>query len=175
MRIRFNSRNIPLTDAFKDLANKKLKKLERYFTQETELTLLASQQGNHYVVEVTIPFNGSMIRGEESTGDLFSAVENVVEKLERQLQRHRSKLQHKWKHIDFSYEAEQEPTIDENEMEIVRTKSFSLKPIDAEEAVLQMELLDHAFFVFINGSTQQVNVVYKRKDGRYGLIEPDLG
>ena len=129
---------------------------------------------NRHIFEVTIPFNGVILRGEEATDDMYTSIDKVVEKLERQIARHRTKLERRIKdgsvRFDkFDFDVEEDES---GEPKIVRTKRFALKPMPVEEAVLQMELLGHTFFMFFNAETEEVNVVYKRKDGNYGLIEP---
>jgi putative sigma-54 modulation protein len=172
MRIKIVAKNFPVSENFKEMAQKKLGKLERYLAPETDAQLVVSAMGpNRYSVEVTMPLGSSTLRGEEVADDLFSAVESIVDKLERQIQRHRTKLQKRLRpHAMEDMAPEELPA--EDTLQIVRMKRFDLKPMDVEEAILQMDLLGHAFFIFLSSATQKVSVVYKRKDGRYGLIEP---
>ena len=135
-----------------------------------------SVENYRHIVEVTIPFNGVVIRAEESTDDMYASIDKVLDKLERQIHKHRTKLEKKIKSGAFKYEKplfSSEIELDERTPKVVKTKRFAVKPMSIEEAILQMELLDHDFFVFTNASTDEVNVLYTRKDGNYGLIEPE--
>ena len=131
---------------------------------------------NRHIVEVTIPYDGGVIRGEEITGDMYASIDNVLDKLEKQIIRHRTKLE---KCLRSGAFREMEPALamdDEAEEEgpkIVRVKRFAIKPMSEEEAMLQIEMVGHSFYVFLNSDTNQMNVLYKRKDGNYGLIEPE--
>ncbi|WP_057976811.1 ribosome hibernation-promoting factor, HPF/YfiA family [Caloramator mitchellensis] len=178
MKFMITGKNIMLTDALKDTVEKKLGKLERYFSPEQEAHVFLSVQKNKQIIEVTIPFNGMILRGEESTGDMYSSIDNVVEKIERQIIKQKTKLQkrvHNGETLRFLDIPEyRDRDVDEEEGKIVKRKRFSVKPMDLEEAMLEMELLGHSFFVFRNADTEEVNVIYKRKDGNYGIIEPEV-
>ncbi len=172
MRISYTGKNIEVSDYLRELADKKLAKLERYFPEDTEVQVTMSVEKSRHIIEVTIPYAGGIIRGEEVTNDMYASIDNVIAKLEKQILRHKSKLnqtlRYEGESDDYDYEE------DEDEApKIVRVKRFSMKPMDAEEAALQMELLGHNFFVFTNGRTGEMNVIYKRKDGNYGLIEAE--
>ncbi len=178
MKVIVSGRNMNITDALRDTVESKLNKLDKFFYNELEAQATLSVQKNRQIIEVTIPINGSILRVEEATDDMYSSIDNAVDKLTRQLRKQKSKLENrnsKYKTIRFENIPAYEP---ENgnapESKIVRTKRFSIKPMNAEEAVLQMELLGHNFYVFLDGETDEVGVVYKRKDGNYGLIEPYL-
>jgi len=175
MRYMITGKNIVLTDALKDTVERKLSKLEKYFNKEQEAHVTLSVQKNRHIIEVTIPFNGMILRGEEATDDMYSAIDNVVEKIEKQIIKHKTKLQ-KRIHNGETLRLLDIPEYNEEEEEgkIVKRKRFSIKPMDVEEAILEMELLGHNFFVFRNSETEEVNVVYKRKDGNYGIIEPEF-
>lgn len=175
MKIIVSGKNMDITDALRDTVLSKLGKLDKFFSNELEAQATLSVQKNRHIIEVTIPINGSILRAEESTEDMYSSIDKAVDKLTRQLRKQKSKLEnrnHKYETIRF----ENIQTYEEDNMEpkIVKTKRFSMKPMNAEEAVLQMELLGHNFYVFLDGDTDDVGVVYKRKDGNYGLIEPNL-
>ena len=177
MRIIVSGKNVNVTDALKDRVEKKLSKFERFFGPATEVHATLSVEKNRHIFEVTIPFNGVILRGEEATDDMYTSIDNVIEKLERQMRRQKTRLEKRIKDINFRFDnlgAHPDEDEDEEEMRIVRTKRFAMKPMPAEEAVMQMELLGHNFFVFSNAETDEVNVVYKRKDGNYGLIEPEF-
>lgn len=181
MRIIVSGKNFNVTDALKDRVDKKLSKFEKYFGPNTEAHATLSVEKNRHIIEVTIPFNGVILRGEEATEDMYVSIDNVVDKLERQMRKQKTRLERKIKDNsvkfeNFAMDAQFIGSFDEDEEEgqIVRTKKFTLKPMPVEEAVMQMELLGHSFFVFSNAETEEVNVVYKRKDGHYGLIEPEF-
>lgn len=173
MRIIVSGKNMDVTPSLKDKVEKKLSKFDKFFGPNSEAHATLSVEKNRHTIEVMIPFNGSLIRGEESTEDMYTSIDKVIEKIERQMRKQKTKLErkHKSSGIDFSV-WDQEFVENEPEKMIVKSKKFAYKPMPSEEAVLQMELLGHSFFVFENANTEEVNVVYKRKDGHYGLIEP---
>ncbi|WP_066505873.1 ribosome hibernation-promoting factor, HPF/YfiA family [Abyssisolibacter fermentans] len=172
MKTIISGKTIVITDALKNTVEKKLSKLDKYFLDDVEATATLSVEKNRQIIEVTIPLAKGIIRAEEETDDMYTSLDRVVDVLERQIRKHKTKLQ-KMVHNGETIRFENIPNgIIEKEAKIVRTKKFAMKPMYEEEAVLQMELLRHAFFVFMNAKTDEVNVVYKRKDGNYGLIEP---
>jgi len=176
MRIRVSGKNIEVTNALRERVEKKLSKFEKYFNPDTEANATLTVERNRHIIEVTIPFNGVILRGEEATEDMYTSIDNVVEKLERQIAKYKTKLERRIKDgsvrfENFSFNQEED---DDEEPRIVKTKRFAMKPMPVEEAVLQMELLGHNFFMFYNADSDEVNVVYKRKDGDYGLIEPEF-
>jgi len=176
MKIILSGKNLEITDALREQVNKKVKKLERYFNDDTEAQVTMAVENYRHIVEVTIPFNGVVIRAEESTDDMYTSIDKVLSKLERQIHKHRTKLEKKMKSGAFKYEKplfSSEIDIDEKTPTVVKTKRFAVKPMSIEEAILQMELLGHSFFVFTNAKTNEVNVLYTRKVGNYGLIEPE--
>jgi len=178
MRIMVSGKNMEVTDALRDWVAKKVGKLERYFDPDTEAQVTMSVEKNRHIVEVTIPFDGVVLRGEESTDDMYTSIDRVLEKLEKQIHRHRTKLERKLREGAFRFDSpvfgdQFEDTDRQRQYKVVKTKRFAIKPMDLEEAVMQMDLLGHSFFVFTNAETDEVNVVYKRKDGNYGLIEPE--
>lgn len=178
MKFEFRGKNIEVTQALKDYAEKRLSKLERYIEDVRTAQVTFSIEGEKHKVEVTIPLNGIILRGEEATDDMYSSIDAVQEKLERQIDKYKTKLYKHHKGIGFKQavveEIKNEAAKDEEGFRIVRTKRFALKPMDAEEAIMQMNLLGHNFFVFFNAETEEVNVVYRRNDGNYGLIEPNF-
>ena len=126
-------------------------------------------------MEVTVPVDGILLRGEESTNDMYASIDQVMDKIEKQIEKHKTKIAKKFRGGGFRADvASTVAVIEVEESELVRTKKFAVKPMDSEEAILQMNLLNHDFFMFLNIETEQVNVVYRRKDGRYGLIEPQF-
>lgn len=170
--------NVKVTQAIHDYAQKKLDKLERYFDQPlTNVKVNVKVYKVGQKVEVTIPVNGTVLRAEETNQDVYAAIDIVVDKLERQIHKYKTRLNRKSRQVTKNSVDNYlvPPTNDEDKEEtidIVRKKRFDLKPMDPEEAVLQMELLGHhGFFVFHNADTDETNIVYKRKNGKYGLIE----
>lgn len=176
MRITINGKNIVVTDALKEKINKKLSKFEKFFGENSEAHATLSVEKGRHIFEVTISFNGMFLRGEEATDDMYMSIDNVVEKLERQVRKQKTKLERKMKDYNLRFDTlfENIPDTDDEELKIVRTKKFTIKPMPAEEAAMQMDLLGHNFFVFSNSETDEVNVIYKRKDGNYGLIEQEF-
>lgn len=177
MRISITGKNLEISDYLRDLVDKKVNKLERYFPQDTEVQVTLSVEKNRHIVEVTIPYDGGVIRGEEVTGDMYASIDNVLDKLEKQIIRHRTKLEKNLRAGAFKYDqplfgGSYEEVEDEGPS-IVRVKRFNIKPMSEEEAMLQLEMIGHSFYVFINSDTNAMNVLYKRKDGNYGLIEPE--
>lgn len=176
MHISITGKNIEVSDYLRDLAEKKVGKLDRYFPADTEVTVTMAVEKNRHIVEVTIPYDGGIIRGEEVSGDMYASIDNVLDKLEKQIVRHRTKLEKSLRAEAFKYDA---PVFaggfdeDGEEGEVVRVKRFPMKPMTVDEAILQLELLGHSFYVFLNGETDDINVIYRRKDGNFGLIEPD--
>lgn len=176
MKIMIIGKNIELTEALRDTVEKKLSKLGKYFDPNVEANVTMSVQRNRKIIEVTIPFNGVILRGEEVHDDMYAAIDLVVDKMERQIRKQKTKLQRRLygNSLRFQNIPEVDPHDKVEESKIVKTKKFAFKPMSVEEAVLQMELLGHNFFVYQSSDTDEVNVVYKRKDGQYGLIEPEF-
>ena len=177
MRYTISGKNINITPGLKDAVESKLGKLERYFSPDTEVQVTLSVEKGRQKIEVTIPVKGSIIRAEQDSNDMYVSVDLVEEIIERQIRRYKKKLiDKKQAAIAFSqaFIEDEEDTAYEDDIQIVKTKKFAMKPVNPEEACLQMEMLGHNFFVFLNSETEQVNVVYKRKNGTYGLIEPEF-
>ncbi|MGI6713183.1 MAG: ribosome hibernation-promoting factor, HPF/YfiA family [Bacillota bacterium] len=173
MKIILKGRNIEITDALREYVEKRLGKLDRFYDEMNEAQVTLRVEKDRHRVEVTIPLNGFILRGEEETADMYGSVDLVVEKLEKQIEKYKTRINKKLKNQsirDFALKNEDE----QEEPKIVRTKRFAIKPMPVEEAVMQMNLLGHSFFVFANGETDEINVVYRRKDGNYGLIEPEF-
>ena len=178
MRISISGKNLEISEYLRDLTERKVAKLERYFPQDTEAQVTLSVERNRHIVEVTIPFDGGIIRGEEVTGDMYASIDNVLDKLEKQIIRHRTRLEKSLRQGAFRYDeplfsGSYDDVEEEEPKRIVRVKRFNIKPMSEEEAMLQLEMLGHSFYVFINAETNDMNVLYKRKDGNYGLIEPE--
>lgn len=173
MKIRLTGKNITITDALRNAIENKFSKFDKYFKSETEIHVILEVIKNRQIIEAMFTANGTMFRAEESSDDMYVSLDGVVDKLAMQITRFKSKLEKKHKANDtirFEYIPDYEDV--EEDIQIVRTKRFDIKPMDPDEAVLQMELLGHSFFVFTNALTDEINVVYKRKHGQYGLIEP---
>ena len=175
MRIKITGRNIELTEGLKAAVEDKLNKLEKYFTPDTEVNVTLSVEKERQKVEVTIPMKGSYIRSEQVSSDMYVSIDLVEEVIERQLKKYRTKLVTKQQNAAavFKQDFMDEKSEDDEEIKIIRTKKFDMKPMYPEDACVQMELLGHTFFVFRNAETDEVNVVYKRKNNTYGLIEPE--
>ena len=176
MRITITGRNIELTPGLKEAVEDKLNKLEKYFTPDTDVYVTLSVEKERQKVEVTIPMKGNYIRSEQVSNDMYVSIDLVEEAIERQLIKYRTKIVSKKLNAAANFKAEylEEPEEDDDEeIKIVRSKRYDLKPMYPEDACIQMELLGHDFFVFVNAETDEVNVVYKRKGNTYGIIEPE--
>lgn len=179
LKINVRGENIEVTGAIREYVEKKLYKLEKYFTDTSSSTAhvnLKVYTDKNAKVEVTIPLPYLVLRAEETSPDMYASIDLVTDKLERQIRKHKTKLNRKYRekgYKSFDFVPEEMPVQDKKEekIEIVRTKSVALKPMDSEEAVLQMEMLGHNFFIYEDAQTQGINIVYRRRDGRYGLIE----
>lgn len=175
MRITITGRNIELTDGIKEAVQDKLSKLEKYFSADTDVFVTLSVEKERQKIEVTIPVKGHIIRSEQVSSDMYVSIDLVEEVIERQLKRYRTKIIDRNQNggTGFTQDFIDIETDDEEEVKIVRTKRFGMKPMYPEDACVQMELSGHDFFVFRNAETDEVNVVYRRKGNTYGLIEPE--
>ncbi len=194
MQVTVTGRNIDLTPALKEYLIDKLQRSQKHFDHALNITALLSVAKNPSVAdsqtaEVTIKLNGSVIRGEESTENMYASIDLVADKIERQLRKYKTRYYQKGKpekgHLpiendnlgdeedDADWEVRKDTALEDIRPRIVRSKRFPLKPMLAEEACKHMDLLGHDFFMFINSETEQVNTVYHRRDGNYGLIEPE--
>lgn len=175
MKMIISGKNIDVTPGLRSAVEAKLGKLERYFTADTEIYVTLSVEKDRQKIEVTIPMKGNIIRSEQTSSDMYVSIDLVEEIIERQLRRYKTKLiaqQQAAASFQPDYlEGEEE---EGEEVKIVRTKKFDIKPMYPEDACVQMELLGHSFYVFCNAETDQVNVVYRRKGNTYGLIEPEV-
>ena len=160
MRFIITGRNIDITEGLKSAVEEKLGKLDRFFAPQK--------------IEVTIPVKGNIIRSEQVSSDMYVSIDLVEEVIERQLKKYKNKIVDKQQNAAAFAQEYVEKDYDDDEVKIIRTKRFGIKPMDPEEACVQMELLGHNFYVFFNSETEEVNVVYKRKGNTYGLIEPEL-
>ena len=174
MLLNFVGKNIELTESLKNVAEKKFSKLDKYFSEEVEARVVFSTVREEQTVEVTIFLPKTIIRAEETTDDMYSSMDNAVDALARQIRKHKTRLKRRYQNnetIRFDELMDKEAAKDEPEHKIVKRKNFELNPMNEEEAILQMDLLNHNFFVFLDGDTDGVSIVYKRKDGNYGKIE----
>lgn len=175
MAITVRGKNIDITPALKDYVEKRVGKITKYFENLGEITVILTVSKGRHIVEVTVPVNGMLLRGEESTTDMYTSIDLVIEKLEKQIEKYKTKIARQLKHSGFKFEAPPAHIpVDTEEFVVVKTKRFAVKPLNVEEAIMQMNLINHDFYVFTNSDTEEVNVVYRRKDGRYGLIEPEF-
>lgn len=179
MKIIIHGRNIEVTDALENSISKKLSKLDNYFSEELEAHVTLSVEKNNQIIEVAIILNGMYLRAEERNSDLYVAIDLVVDKIYKQIRKQKTKLLKKYhdnkelKNSNILFDNIDVEDLDEEEDRIVKFKKFPIKPMYKDEAVLQMELMGHDFYVFINAETNGVNVLYRRKSGNYGLIEAE--
>ena len=174
MKFAILGKNIEVTDGLRSAVEEKIGKLEKYFTEDTEVHVTLSVEKDRQKIEVTIPVKGSIIRSEQVSNDMYVSIDLVEEIIERQLKKYKNKLVSKERNASaFRQEYIDKDFADEDEIRIIREKKFDIKPMYPEDACVQMELLGHNFYVFCNAETDQVNVVYKRKGNTYGLIEPE--
>ncbi len=173
MRFTISGKNLEVTDSMRKAVTEKLGKLERYFTPETNVIVTMSVEKDRQKIEVTIPLKGNVIRSEQVSNDMYVSIDLVEEVIERQLRKYKQKLVDRHQDGSFKKEFLENETEPSDEIRIVRMKQFDIKPMYPEDACVQMELLGHSFYVFRNAETDQVCVVYKRKGGTYGMIEPE--
>lgn len=181
MNLIIKGKQFEVTDSIEDYTRKKMKKLEKYFDQIIEAVATISVEKNRHIFEVTLQAKKAMIRAEEESDNIYNSIDRVIERLERQIIKYKEKLYSKYAN-EYNREVNNISEKEEYEIgsksdqdrKIVKTKRFAIKPMSPEEASLQMELLGHNFYVFSNEETAQINVIYKRKDGNFGLIEPEV-
>lgn len=175
MNFTITGKNIEVTEGLRSAIQEKIGKLDKYFSSETVAIVTLSVEKERQKIEVTIPVKGSIIRAEEVSNDMYVSIDLVEEIIERQLRKYKTKLvDAKQAAAEFNKSYIEKDYDDEPEVKIVRSKKFGIKPMNPEEACVQMELLQHNFYVFLNSETDEVNVVYKRKNNTYGLIEPEF-
>lgn len=174
MKLQFIGKNIEITDALKEITAKKFEKLDKFFSKDIEGKVTYSSVKNDKIFEATIYLpNSTILRAEESTSDMYTSIDIVLDNLERQIRKNKTKLQKKYQALEtIRFEKISEP-VEEEEPKIVRVKNFDVATMSEEEAILQIELLNHDFFIFKNAKDSKTNVLYKRKDGNYGLIIAD--
>ncbi len=171
MKLNIKGRNIEVTEALRQYIEKRLSKFSKFLGELSDAIVTISTEKFTHKIDVLLKVNGHLIQAEGKTEDLYSAVDQVVEKLEKQILKYKEKVQNKNKK-DFNKYATSPEEISETGKKIVKFKKFDLRPMTPDEAVDQMELLDKDFFIFLNSFTGDINVVYRRRDGNYGLIEP---
>ena len=171
MRIDIRGDKVKITEAIKSQIEEKLGKLDQYFENPEELKayVVVRVRNKEQIIEVTIPTPKFTLRSETSESDLYAAIDLTMDKLERQIRKNKTKMRRKFKDV-LQYEMMIDIPEEEEESSIVKRKTIELRPMDEDEAILQMELVDHDFFVFKNVDTESVSVLYKRKDGSYGII-----
>ena len=180
MRIAINGKGVEVSEYLRDVVEKRAGKLEKYFHADTRADVMISMFRGRQVVEITVECPGMLLRAEEASGDMYASIDAACKKLEKQILRHKTKLSKRLRDSAFEsedriyLEAEEDVEEEAGAPRIVRTKRFAIKPMTEEEAALQLEMLGHSFFVFANCESGQVNVLYQRRDGDYGLIEPEF-
>jgi putative sigma-54 modulation protein len=186
MELVIKGRNLEVTDRLREYVERKIGKLDRYLPTITEAWVELSSEGtkaaaDRQVCQITVRSNGVILRAEERSDDMFTSIDTVLDKMYRQIARYKGKRENRWKGaglaveplpIESEEEAEEEP--EEEATQIVRRKRFSMTPMNPEEAIEQMELLGHDFYVFFNADEAEINVLYRRRDGDYGLLQPEL-
>lgn len=177
MNVNVRGKNIDVTPALKDYVEKKITKVTKQFKTVGDISaVLKVEKGNH-IVEITVPASGILLRAQETTKDMYSSIDLVIEKIERQIHKYKTRLmKRKYNNFQDAVVPASVETVaeDDGEFNIIKNKSFAMHPMTAEEAILQMNLLNHDFFVFYDPDFGGVNVVYRRKDGNYGLLAPEL-
>ena len=171
MKLQITGRKIDVTPGLRDYTTNKLSKLDKFFGDEANADVTLSVQKDNHTIEVTVQHKGIIYRAEVTEPDMYASIDRVEDVLERQIRKQKTRLEKQLRLGAFEYEPEFGDIEEENEFKIVKTKTYSAKPMSAEEAILQMNLLGHSFYIFQNSDTMDKNVVYKRKDGNYGLIE----
>lgn len=178
MILTISSRNFTVSDDMRVMFEKKAAKLERYLRPDAKVVAMFSREGTRDSIEITIPLKGSILRAEDTGYDVYTSMDTVLDKIEHQIRRNRKRIEHRLKNnavAEAPLYFDEEDDDQEEEIQIVRTKRFAVKPMDAYEAVEQMEMLGHNFFVYLDVETNDIAVVYKRNNGTYGLIEPEIG
>ena len=174
MKFVYASKDMAVSESLKTRVEKKLGKLERYFREEPEATIrFKVQKGARNIVEITVNAAGVILRAEESSNDMYLSIDHAVDKLESQIRRHRTKLEKRIRTAELEPVIEA-PVYEEQNYDIVRTKKFAVKPMSVEDAITQMELLGHDFFLFLNEEIDTMCVLYRRNDGSYGLLQPEM-
>lgn len=173
MKITCTGRKVDLKDSFKDKVAKKLSKFDRFFDEGADARVTVTVERGRQTVEITVSNRGMIYRAEETTKDMLFSLDNAVDSLFRQIERNKTRLVKRMKPGAFETQALEEA--EPESFDVVRVKKFDIKPMDVKEAILQMNLLDHEFYTFLNVDSNRVCVVYRRHDGSYGVLEPNVG
>ena len=181
MNIAVRGKNIDITPALRDYVEKRVSKVTKYFSEVGNIYAVLSVEKNQHCVEVTVPVNGIILRAQEVTGDMYASVDLVVDKIERQITKYKTKLMKRFRSGASAGAAEKfrsdlvpDSAAAEDEFKVLKTKRFAIRPMSAEEAIMQMNLINHSFFVYFDADDESVSIVYKRKDGNYGLLLPEF-
>lgn len=175
MATSIRGKNLDVTPALRDYVVKQEKKITKYFDNEVNVQAMLSVEKDRQIAEITAKVDGVVLRGVEANADMYAAIDLVYDKLVRQIHKYKTKIARRMKN-DTAFKADliTGPSEPEEKFEVARVKKFAARPMDVEEAILQMNLVGHDFFVFLNAETDTINVVYKRKHGKYGIIEPEM-
>lgn len=174
MKITITGRKVPIRPSFAERTEKKLAKLDKFFASDALTEVTVTQERNLKRVEITIRTNGMLFRAEEASPEADEAVDRLVDILSRQIRRNKTRLEKRLRADAFKGDAfGDDADLESDEFRVVRSKKFPVKPMDVEEAILQMNMLGHQFYMFRNMHTNEINVVYARRDGNYGLLEPN--
>ena len=178
MNIAVRGKNIEVTPALRDYVEKRVSKVTKYFSEVGNISAVLEVEKSKQSVELTVSVDGIILRAQETTDDMYASVDLVIDKIERQIRKHKTKLMKKFRNgnngSQFLSELVPDSTVLEEDYKVIKTKRFAIKPMTVEEAIMQMNLLNHDFFVFFDADDEAVSVVYKRSDGNYGLILPEL-
>ena len=174
MKVAIRGKNIEVTDALRAYIEKRLSKLTRYFDDELDAQAVLSVVKDKSTVELTCFVDKIVLRGVETNDDMYAAIDLVIDKIVRQIHKHKTRLAKRFKKQEAFHPEVLAAPVEEETIEVVKRKHFAVRPMDVEEAILQMNLIGHDFFMFFNAETESMNVVYRRHDGFYGLIEPEL-
>ncbi|MCL2015146.1 MAG: ribosome-associated translation inhibitor RaiA [Defluviitaleaceae bacterium] len=174
MKYTFTGKNMSLTEDIKQTSEKKINRLAKLLPDSAEVFVAVSKVRHQHKMEVSIPLHKRLLRAEVTAGEINACLDSVVDILEKQVKKYKGQLRERSRRNVATTEEQSYMTDHEEPTEIVihRTKRFAIKPMDAHDAIIEMDLLNHSFFVFRSAATDEINVVYKRKDGEYGLIEP---
>ena len=175
MKYNITGKNFKTYRRLEEQIEKKFDRLDKYFSEDITANIVLSHERGKDKIEVTINAQGALFRAEEVTDDVYEGIDRAVDKLTSQIKKFKGRLQKRYqdnKALKFEFLEDEPEEEEEEQLKIVREKKFDLRPMDVEEAILEMEMLEHDFFVFLNSDTETVNVVYRRKGGKYGLPEP---
>lgn len=179
MSVNVKGKNLEVTQALREYVEKRVARITKYFSDVRDITAVLKVEKNLHIVEITVNANSVLLRAEERTGDMYEAIDLVVEKIERQIRKYKTKLSKRFRETsnfksELIVQAAVGPEDIKEEFKIVRSKRFFVKPMSAEEAIMQMNLLNHSFYIYLDDKDNELNIVYKRQSGDYGLIEPKV-